>query len=96
MHTAEVVPDLRDGISGVGEDAEDDANGHDDEADAEHGVNFADDRVNGDEGGDEVVYQDDDQPEQQRGQHAGSSTLAAQLHDQTSGADCKHGAHHDQ
>ena len=42
----------------------------------------ADDRVDGDKGRDKVVHQDDDEPEQQRGEHAGSAALMAQLHDQ--------------
>ena len=66
----------------VGEDTEDDADGHDDEADAEDGVDLADDRVNGDKSRDEVIHQDEDEPEQQRSEHAGCTALAAQLHDQ--------------
>ena len=96
VHAAEVIPDLRDDISRVGEDAKDDTDGHDNQADAEHGVDLADDRIDGDKGRDEVVGQNDDQPEQQRGHHAGCTALAAQLNDQTGRADGKHGAHHDQ
>ena len=96
MHAAEVIPDLRDGIGRVGEDTEDDADGHDDEADAEDGVDLADDRVNRDKGRDEVIHQDEDEPEQQRSEHAGCTALAAQLHDQARRADRKHRAHHDE
>ena len=96
VHAAEVIPDLGDGIGRVGEDAKDDTDGHDDQADAEHGVDLADDRIDGDKGRDEVVGQNDDQPEQQRGHHAGCAALAAQLNDQTGRADGEHGDHHDQ
>ena len=96
VHAAEVIPDLRDGIGRVGEDAKDDTDGHDDQADAEHGVDLADDRIDGDKGRNEVVGQNDDQPEQQRSHHAGYAALAAQLNDQTGRADGEHSAHHDQ
>ena len=96
MHTTKVIPDLRDGISGVGEDAKDDADGHDDQADAEHGVDLADDGVNGNKGCDEVIDQNDDQPEQGRGHHTGQTAVLAQGHDQTGRADRKHGTDHDQ
>ena len=56
MHVAEVCPDLGDGVGGVGKDAEDNAHSHDDQADAEHGVNLTDDGINGDKGCDEDVY----------------------------------------
>ena len=72
MHAAEVLPDLGDGVGGVGEDAKDNADGHDDQADAEHGVDLTDDGVDGDEGRDEVVDQNDDQPEQGSGQNTGT------------------------
>ena len=64
MHVAEVCPDLGNGVGGIGEDAEDNAHSHDDQADAEHGVNLTDDGINGNKGCDEVVHQNDDQPEQ--------------------------------
>ena len=96
MHIAEVCPDLGDGVGGVGEDTKDNAHSHDDQADAEHRVDLTDDGINGDKGCDEVVHQNDDQPEQQRSEHAGSAALAAQLHDQAGRAHGEHGAHHDQ
>ena len=48
VHAAEVIPDLGDGIGRVGEDVKDDTDGHDDQADAEHGVDLADDRIDRD------------------------------------------------
>ena len=96
MHAAKVIPDLRDGVGRVGKDAEDDADGHDDQADAEDGVDLTDDGINGDKGCNKVVHQNNDEPEQQRGEHAGSAALTAQLHDQAGGAHRKHGAHHDE
>ena len=96
MHAAKVIPDLRDGVGGIGEDAEDDTDGHDDQADAKDGVDLANDGINGDKGCNKVVHQNNDEPEQQRGEHAGSAALAAQLHDQAGGAHREHGAHHDE
>ena len=78
MHAAEVLPDLGDGVSGVGEDTKDNADSHDDQADAEDGVDLTDDSINGNEGRDEVVDQDDDQPEQGSGQNTGHTAVLAQ------------------
>ena len=96
MHAAKVIPDLRDGVGGVGKDAKDNADGHDDQADAKDGVDLADDRIDGDKGCNKVVHQNDDEPEQQRGEHAGSTALMAQLHDQACGTYREHGANHDE
>ena len=96
MHAAEVLPDLGDGVGGVGEDAKDNADGHDDQADAEDGVDLTDDGVDGDEGRDEVVDQDDDQPEQGSGQNTGHTAVLAQGDDQAGRADCEHSTDHDQ
>ena len=96
MHAAEMIPQFRDGVSGVGEDTEDNAHSHDDQADAEHGVDLTDDGVNGNESRDEVVDQNDDQPEQGGGEHAAHATVLAQGHDQAGRADCEHGTDHDQ
>ena len=96
MHAAEVLPDLGDGVGGVGEDAKDNADGHDDQADAEDGVDLTDDGVDGDEGRNEVVDQNDDQPEQGSGQNTGHTAVLAQGDDQAGRADCKHGTDHDQ
>src|SRR5699024_12223612 len=70
--------------------------GHDDEADAKDGVDLADDRVDGQEGGDEVVGQDDPQPELGVGDNAAEAAVLEQGDDQAGGADGKDGAHHDQ
>ena len=96
MHAAKVIPDLRDGVGGIGEDAEDDTDGHDDQADAKDGVDLANDGINGDKGCNKVVHQNDDEPEQQRGEHAGSAALTAQLHDQACGTHREHSTHHDE
>ena len=92
----EVRPQFGDGVSGVGEDTNDNAHSHDDQADAEHGVDLADDGINGDKGCDEVVHQNDDQPEQGGGQHTGHTAVLAQGNDQAGRADCEHGTNHDQ
>ena len=96
MHIIEVAPDLGDGVGGVGEDAKDDAHRHDDQADAEDRVDLADDGVDGNKGCDEVIDQNEDQPEQGRGQYTGQAAVLAQGHDQTGRADRKHGTDHDQ
>src|SRR5699024_6164926 len=63
LHVIEVGPQLGDLVGGVGHDAKTHTHGHDDEADAEDGVDLADDLVDGQEGGDGVVGQDEPQPE---------------------------------
>ena len=96
LHVVEVGPQLGDDVVGVGHDAEADAHRHDDQADAEDGVNFADDLVDGQEGGDEVVGQNDPQPELGAGDNAGEAAVLEQGDDQAGGTDCKDGADHDQ
>ena len=96
VHIAEVCPDLGDGVGGVGEDTKDNAHCHDDQADAEQGVDLTDDGINGDKGCDEVVDQNDDQPEQGGGEHTAHAAVLAQGHDQACGAHCEHGTDHDQ
>ena len=93
MHVIEVAPDLGDLVA-LGEDTQAYADGHDDQADAEDGVDLADQLVDGQEGGDEVVDQDQDQPEHLAAQNAGG--IGAQQLQQASGANSKHGADHDQ
>ena len=89
-------PQLGDLVGGVGHDAKAHTHGHDDEADAEDGVDLADDLVDGQEGGDEVVGQDDPQPELGVGDDAAEAAVLEQGDDQAGGADRKDGAHHDQ
>ena len=90
------MPDLGDGVGGVGEDTKNNAHSHDDQADAEQGIDLADDLINGKEGCDEIVDQNDDQPAQRRGNDARMATLLEQRHDQPGGADSKPGADHAQ
>ena len=96
MHGTEVAPDLGNGVGGVGKNADGHADCHDDQADAEQGIDLADDLINGKERRDEIVEQNDDQPEQRRGNDARMAALLEQRHDQAGGADGKHGADHDQ
>ena len=77
MHVGEVTPDLRNGVA-LGEDAQSNAERHDDQADAEEGINLADDLVNGQEGCDEVVDQDQNQPEELAGEDAGAAAVGEQ------------------
>ena len=88
-----MAPDLGDLVA-LGEDTQAHANGHDDQADAEDGVDLADQLVDGQEGGDEVVDQDQDQPEHLAAQNAGG--IGAQQLQQTGGADCEDGTDHNQ
>ena len=94
VHVVQVIPQLGDDVVGVGNHAEGHAHGHNDQADAEHGVDLADDLVHRDEGGDEVVDQDENEPEHLVGQDA-AGVLAQQL-EQAGGAHGKDGAHHDE
>src|SRR5699024_6673280 len=96
LHVIEVGPQLGDLVGRVGHDAKAHAHGHDDEADAKDGVDLADDLVDGQEGGDEVVGQDDPQPELGVGDDAAEAAVLEQGDDQAGGAEAKDGAHHDQ
>ena len=90
-----VGEDLGHGLA-AGQGAEADADGHDDQADAEERIDLADDLVNGNEGGDEVVDHDDGQPEDLVDHQAGGAAGADQLDKQAGRADGEHGADHDQ
>ena len=96
VHIVQMGPDFGDGEFGVGVDAHDDTNGHDDQADAEQRINLADDLINGNEGSDEVIDENQHQPEQGGGQEAGRTEVLAQGDDQAGRAHRKDGAHHDQ
>ncbi len=96
VHAAEAAPDLWDGVVRIDEDANRHAHGHDDQADAEYGIHLADDLVNGEERRNEIVRQNDNQPEQGGSQDACSAVFLAQLDDKARGAHGEHGAHHDQ
>ena len=95
MHIGEVVPDLGDHIT-LGEDTHGHTNSHDNQADAEHGIDLTDDLINGQEGGDEVVHKDQHQPEQLVGEDTGAAAVGEQELDQTSRAHGEHGTDHDQ
>ena len=96
MHAAEVAPDLRDGVVGIDENADGNAYRHDNQADTEDGVHLTDDLVNGEERGDKVVDQDDDEPEQSGGQNSLHAVLLEQRDDQSGRTHGEHGAHHHQ
>ena len=92
LHVVEVGPQLRNYIVGIDKDADADAHSHDDQADAKDGVDFADDLIDGQEGGDEVVSQDDPQPDLGVGQYAADAAVLEQGDNQAGGADGKDGA----
>ena len=96
VHVVEVGPDLRNHKLGLGDDAEAHAHSHDDKADAEDGVNLTDDLIDGDKGCDEVVDQNDNEPEQRGGENAAVAAVLEQGDQQSGGAHGKHRAHHDQ
>ena len=96
VEVGEVVPDLGDLIA-LGEDTKTHAERHDDEADTEHGVDLTDNLVDGQERCDEVVDQDQNQPEELAGEDTGAAAVGAQQLDEAGGADSEHGAdHHEQ
>ncbi len=73
-----------------------DTNRHDDQADTEYRVDLTDDLVDGNERRDEVVAEDDGQPDRRLSERAGDTFLGEQLHDQACRADCEDGTNHDQ
>ena len=96
MHGTEVIPDLRNGVLRLDKDAHGHADGHDDQADTKDRINLTDDLVNGNKGGDEIIHQDDNQPEQSGGDNAGGAAVLEQGDDQAGRTHGEHGAHHDQ
>ena len=82
MHGTEVIPDLGNGVLRLDKDAHGHADGHDDQADTKDRINLTDDLVNGNKGGDEIIHQDDDQPEQSGGDNAGGAAVLEQGDDQ--------------
>ena len=96
MHGTEVIPDLRNGVLRLDKDAHGHADGHDDQANAEQRIDLADNLVNGNKGGDEIIHQDDNQPEQSGGDNAGGAAVFEQGDDQAGRTHGEHGAHHDQ
>ena len=95
VEVGEVVPDLGDLIA-LGEDTQSHAERHNDQADTEQGVDLTDDLVDGQERCDEVVDQDQDQPEQLAGHNAGAAAVGEQQLDQTGRADRKDRTDHDE
>ena len=95
MEVCEVAPNFGDGVA-LGEDAERNTERHNNQADAKHGVDLADDLIDGEEGRNEVIDQNQDQPEHLAGEDAFAAALGAQQLEQTSGADGEHRADHDQ
>ena len=95
VEVGKVVPDLGDLIA-LGEDTQSHAERHNDQADTEQGVNLTDDLVDGQERCDEVVDQDQDQPEQLAGHNAGAAAVGEQQLDQTGRADRKDRTDHDE
>ena len=96
MEVCEVAPNFGDGVA-LGEDAERNTERHNDQADAKHGVDLADDLIDGEEGRNEVIDQNQDQPEHLAGEDAFAAALGAEQLDEAGGADRKHGAdHHEQ
>ena len=73
-----------------------DADGHDDQADTEDGVQLADDLINRQEGRDEEVSEHDGEPEILVGKNAGGAAPTAQISQQAGGADSKHNTNHEQ
>ena len=96
MHGAEVVPDLGDGVLRLGEDADGNTDGHDDQADTEQGVNLTDDLIDGNESRDEVVDKNDNQPEQGRGDDALVAAVLEQGDNQTGRANRKDRTDHNE
>ena len=83
VHVVEVRPDLRDRVGRIRHDTEDNADGHGDQADTEDRVDSSDDGIDRDEGGDEVVQQDDGEPEGAVRQQSGTGAVRIDhLHDQ--------------
>ncbi|CCY05958.1 unknown [Eggerthella sp. CAG:1427] len=96
MHGAEVVPQLGNGVLRLDKDTDDHAHRHNDQADTKQGINLADDLVDGQEGGDEVIDQHDNQPEQRGGDDTVGAAVLEQGDDQAGRANSKHRTHHNQ
>ena len=96
VHIVEVGPDLGNVVLGMSKDTNGNAHSHDDQADTENRVNLTDDLINGQESGDEVIDQNQNQPEQRLRKHAACTGVLAQGHDQACGANGEHSTNHNQ
>ena len=95
MHVGEMAPDLR-SLESMHRNTERNADRHDDQDNTEDRIDLADDLVNRDKGGDEIVQQNNCQPGRGLCKRAGNTLLRQQLDKQTSRSDCEHGTNHDQ
>ena len=95
MHAAEVGEQLRDRIT-VCRKADRNTDCHGDQAEAEDRIDTADDRVDGNEGRDEVVDQDDGKPYGGGSERAADTLLGKKLDQQACGTYCENGTDHDQ
>ncbi len=96
MHIGEVAPDLGNGVIGIDENADRNAERHDDQADAEQGVDLADDLIDGNEGRDEIVDENDDEPEQGGSDNAVMPAVLEERNDQARRTHGKHGTDHNE
>ena len=97
VHVVEVRPDLRDRVGRIRHDTEDNTDSHRDQADTEDRVDTSDDGIDRDEGGDEVVQQDDGEPEGTVRQQSGAGACRIDhLDDQAGRALRKYGTDHDE
>ena len=91
-----MTPDFRNRKFRVCIDSYDNTNCHNDQAETKYRVNLTDDLINGQEGGDEIVHQNQHQPEQLVGEDTGAAAVGEQELDQTSRTHGEHGTDHDQ
>ena len=96
MHVVEIVPDFRDRVSAVREDADDNTYCHDDQTDAEQRIDPSYDLINGDEGRDEIISKDDPQPDFLLCEDTGTAVIGDQGDNQTGRSYRENGTHHDQ
>ncbi len=96
VHTAESAPDFRNGVLRPDNDAAGHSCRHKYQTDTEDGADPADEFINGEERGNEVVNQNHTQPEPGGGQHSLRAALPEQSDDQARRAHGERGAQQDQ
>ena len=95
MHAAEVLKQFGDMVAVHGK-ADGHTDCHEDQADPEDRIDLTDDLVDGNECCDEIIGQDDRQPDGRGGQGAAHTFFRQELDQKACRADCKDCADHDQ
>ena len=95
MHVIKVVPDFRNLIFRMGEDADAHTDCHDNQTDAEKRIYLPDDFIDGNKGCNKIICQNDKGPHFYIGEHSTAAGIPDQGGNQTGRPYSKYGSNHD-